>query len=97
MINTCESEHGVIIRAQTQCTPGYAISGTGIVFCSRHALVQRNGAGDLQKGEKYCNIDYLIFLALVGVTLSWIFITYNIGCQWSKKFHACMLDFPERM
>lgn len=48
----CESEHDAIVRAQTRCTPGYAVSGTGLVICSRHALVRRNGAGDLQKGEK---------------------------------------------
>ena len=51
-INTCESEHDAIVRAQTRCTPGYTVSGVGIVICSRHALVWRNGAGDLQKGEK---------------------------------------------
>lgn len=51
-INTCESEHDAIVRAQTRCTPGYAVSGTGLVVCSRHALVRRNGAGDLPKGEK---------------------------------------------
>ena len=47
--------------------------------------------------SRYCNMDYLIFSALVGVVLSWIFITYDIGCQWSKNFRARMLDFPEHM
>ena len=40
-------------------------------------------------------MDYLIFSALVSVVLPWIFITYDIGCQWSKKIHSRMLDFPE--
>ncbi|KDR65963.1 hypothetical protein GALMADRAFT_232763 [Galerina marginata CBS 339.88] len=96
-INTCESEHNTIVRAQTRCTPGYAVSGVGIVVCSRHALVRRTGAGDLQKGEKYCNMDFIIFAALLGILLPWIFITYNIGCQWSKNFRSCMSDFPEHM
>jgi len=52
-INTCESEHDAIVRAQTQCTPGYAVTGVGVVICSRHVLVRRNAAGDPQKGEKY--------------------------------------------
>ena len=42
-------------------------------------------------------MDYQIFSALVGVVLPWIFITYDIGCQWSKKFRSGMLDFPEHM
>jgi len=52
-INTCESKHDAIVRAQTRCTPGYAVTSVGVVICSRHALVRRNAAGDLQKGEKY--------------------------------------------
>ncbi|KIJ90500.1 hypothetical protein K443DRAFT_116509 [Laccaria amethystina LaAM-08-1] len=96
-INTCEAEHDAIVRAQTRCTPGYAVSGVGIVICSRHALVRRNGAGDLQKGEKYCNMDFIVFMSLIGVTLPWIFITYDIGCQWSKNFRSRMADFPEDM
>jgi len=104
----------VIVCAQTHCTPGYAVSGTAIVICSRHALIRRNGAGDLQKGEKYVfpvvkndctnffggryrNIDFIIFAALVSITLPWIFITYDIGCQWSKHFRSCMSEFPEHM
>jgi Kyakuja-Dileera-Zisupton transposase len=52
-INTCESEHDAIVRAGTRCTPGYAVSGAGLVLCSRHALVCRNGVADLHKGERY--------------------------------------------
>ncbi|EDR11734.1 uncharacterized protein LACBIDRAFT_324497 [Laccaria bicolor S238N-H82] len=98
----------------TRCTPGYAVSGTAIVICSRHALIRRNGAGDLQKGKKYifpvvkkdpanffvdryCNVDFIIFATLVGVMLPWIFITYDIGCQWSKNFRSHMSEFPEHM
>ncbi|KDR76587.1 hypothetical protein GALMADRAFT_67342 [Galerina marginata CBS 339.88] len=96
-INTCESEHDAIVRAQTRCTPGYAVSGVGVVICSRHSLIRRNGAGDLQKGEKYCNMDFLIFATLVGVIVTWILITYDIGCQWSKNFRSRMSEFPEHM
>ena len=42
-------------------------------------------------------MDYIIFAALVGIILPWIFITYDIGCQWSKNFRARMSDFPETM
>jgi hypothetical protein len=42
-------------------------------------------------------MDFLIFSALVGIILPWIFIMYNIGCQWSKNFLSCMAEFPEKM
>ena len=42
-------------------------------------------------------MDFIIFAALVGIVLPWIFITYDIGCQWSKNFRARMSDFPENM
>jgi hypothetical protein len=42
-------------------------------------------------------MDFLIFSALVGIILPWIFITYDIGCQWSKNFLSHMAEFPEKM
>jgi hypothetical protein len=52
-VNTCESRHDALVRAATRSTPGYGVSGAVVVICSRHCLVRRNGAGDLQLGEKY--------------------------------------------
>jgi len=52
-INTCESQHDALIRAGTRKSPGYAVSGVALVICSRHCMIRKNGAGDLQLGEKY--------------------------------------------
>ncbi|KIJ89495.1 hypothetical protein K443DRAFT_57950, partial [Laccaria amethystina LaAM-08-1] len=95
-INTCESQHDALVRAATRSSPGYAVSGAVVVICSRHCMI-RNGAGDLQKGEKYCNVDFVIFAALVGITLLRIVLTYDIACQWSKNFRKRMEDFPSEM
>ena len=38
-------------------------------------------------------MDYIIFAALVGVMLPWIFITYDIACQWSQNFRKRMSEF----
>lgn len=46
---------------------------------------------------RYCSMDFIIFATLVGVILPWIFITYDIGCQWSKNFRSRMSNFPEQM
>lgn len=51
-ISTCQSEHDAIMRAAVRRTPGYDVTGAGVVICSRHGLVRPNGVGDLQKGER---------------------------------------------
>ena len=99
----------------TRSSPGYAISGAVVVICSRHCLIRRNGAGDLQKGEKcvllnislssvtdlyvvrYCNVDFVIFYALMALNVYHIVLTYDIACQWSKKFRTRLEDFPPEM
>ena len=45
--------HDALVWAATRLTPGYAVSGAVVVICLRHCLVCRNGAGDLQLGQKY--------------------------------------------
>ena len=95
-----------------RCTPGYLVSGAGLVLCSQHALVCRNGVADLKKGEqyvfalslfaflikfRYCVIDYIIFSVLMGIMLPWIVLTYDIGCQWSKNMWKRNAEYPEAM
>ena len=60
-INACESQHDALIRAGTRSSPGYAVSGTTLVICSRHCMIRKHGAGDLQLGEK-CVFYLLLFI-----------------------------------
>ncbi|KAF8979024.1 hypothetical protein BDQ17DRAFT_1265123, partial [Cyathus striatus] len=85
LINSCESQHDAIVCAGIHSTPGYTVSGTGLTLYARHLLVCPNGVGDLPKGERYCNMDYIVLSALKGLKLPRVIITYDIGCQWSKK------------
>ncbi|PPQ80537.1 hypothetical protein CVT24_002657 [Panaeolus cyanescens] len=96
-INTCKSEHDAVLRANIRRTPGYSVTGAGLVICSRHCLVRPNGAGDLQKGERYCNMDYIIFSALAGLCLLRLVITYDIACQWSRNYRARMKTLPSNL
>ncbi|KAJ2911924.1 hypothetical protein MD484_g8492, partial [Candolleomyces efflorescens] len=84
---------GVSVR----CTPGYDVTGAGIVICSRHGFVRPNGAGNLQKGERYSNMDYIIFCALLWTTLAQVVITYDIACQWSKNMPKRMDKLPKKV
>ncbi|PPQ72949.1 hypothetical protein CVT25_004565 [Psilocybe cyanescens] len=92
-----QPEHDALVRASIQRTPGYVVTGSGLIVCLCHVMVCRNGAGDLQKGEKYCNMDFIALSAVTGIVLLWIVFTYDIGCQWSKNFASQMEDFPKNM
>ncbi|PIL23576.1 hypothetical protein GSI_14889 [Ganoderma sinense ZZ0214-1] len=74
--NTCSAEHNAIRQASFH-REGYIASGVGAILCARHALVRKNGAGDLQQGERQANMDYLFFVTLLGLILT-ILISYDI-------------------
>ena len=42
-------------------------------------------------------MDFIMFAALMGLTLLRIILTYDIICQWSKNFRKRMADFPPEM
>ncbi|KAG1866481.1 hypothetical protein C8R48DRAFT_747671 [Suillus tomentosus] len=89
--STCVS-HNAVNMADTKSSHGLAATGVGAVDCARHDMKLANGVGDLQKGEKYINMDYLVFSALLAFAVTMINISYDIACQWHKNFgHA-----PER-
>ena len=46
---------------------------------------------------RFSFIDFVVFFSLLGVILPWIVITYDIGCQWSKKMRKRMEDYPPEM
>lgn len=39
-------------HANTKYSRGYATTGVGVGVCARHEFIQKNGAVDLQKGER---------------------------------------------
>ncbi|KAF6743217.1 hypothetical protein DFP72DRAFT_1080520 [Ephemerocybe angulata] len=70
---------------------GLAASGVVAVVCTRHEFKIPNGVGDLQKGERYINVDYVLFSGLRIVTAKDLVISYDIICQWCKNL---MLRIP---
>ncbi|KAJ7194745.1 hypothetical protein GGX14DRAFT_537360 [Mycena pura] len=84
-------------RANNKRAKGLRASGIGSVSCSRHELFRANGTGDLQRGERYSNMDYLFFSCLVGTAILSIVASYNIACQWFRNFWTRMLKFPPAM
>ncbi|KAI0083406.1 hypothetical protein BDY19DRAFT_998587 [Irpex rosettiformis] len=93
--STCSAEHKAIRNANVPHS-GYLVSGTAACLCNRHMLVRANGLGDLQKGERYCTMDYVLLCALVGTKVP-VFLTYDIACQYSKNFAKRVREFPPCM
>ncbi|KAJ7018076.1 hypothetical protein C8F04DRAFT_977957, partial [Mycena alexandri] len=83
--------------ANNKRAKGLRASGVGSVSCSRHEMFQPLGTGDLQKGEKYSNMDYLFFSSLIGIMVLTVVASYDIACQWSRKFWSRAGAMPEQL
>ncbi|KAJ3516504.1 hypothetical protein NMY22_g14191 [Coprinellus aureogranulatus] len=83
--STC-SRHDAVNLADIRPGQGYAATGVATVECTRHNMKRPSAVCDLQKGERYSNMDYITACSLVvfGLTLLRSFlISYDIVCQWS--------------
>ncbi|KAJ3531990.1 hypothetical protein NMY22_g7930 [Coprinellus aureogranulatus] len=88
--STC-SRHDAVNLADIRPGQGYAATGVATVECARHNMKRPGGVCDLQKGEKYSNMDYIFVnsFILFGLALLRTFlISYDIACQWSIHLMA---------
>ena len=92
-MNTCGSRLRAIDHANAN-NVGYKASGVGAVVCARHTLVRRSGVTDLQRGERFLNMDYILFQTISKVKISQLMIIYDIACQWSKRLFQRAAGFP---
>ncbi|KAJ7468406.1 hypothetical protein B0H11DRAFT_1732318 [Mycena galericulata] len=83
-MNTC-SGLAALDYANTKFSRGYSTTGVGMGVCARHEFVQANGVGDLQKGERFANMDYIYASILTHKEPTLHKITsYDIACIWAK-------------
>ncbi|KAG1855622.1 hypothetical protein F4604DRAFT_1932270 [Suillus subluteus] len=95
--STCIS-HNAVNMADTKASNGLAAIGVRTIDCAQHDMKLLNGVGDLQKGEKYLNMDYIIFSALARFPhLTNINLSYNIACQWHKKLQDRIPGLPIKL
>ncbi|KAJ7790897.1 hypothetical protein B0H14DRAFT_2625555 [Mycena olivaceomarginata] len=74
-------------HANTKYVQGYAATGCGMITCGRHEIVCKNGVGDLQAGEKYGNMDYIVASAWRHLRdLLFFLLSYDIMCQWLAHY-----------
>jgi hypothetical protein len=72
-MSTC-SGLSALDHANTKFSRGYGSTGAGMGLCARHEFIQRNGAGDLQKGERYIIFGSLwcFYADITADTATWI-------------------------
>ncbi|TFK60201.1 hypothetical protein BDN72DRAFT_750605, partial [Pluteus cervinus] len=82
--STCSSHSAV---NNSRITDGLAASGVGSVGCARHDCFRPHSIGDLQKGERYANMDYLFLSSLQTVHYvdGDVVASYDIACQWCRN------------
>ncbi|KAG9310194.1 hypothetical protein JVU11DRAFT_9830 [Chiua virens] len=90
------SSHSTVNTADTKSMTGLATTGVRTFDCAQHGFKLPCGVGNLQKGEKYINMDYLVFSALhIFAPLLVLKISYDIACQWYKHLWSRMVQVPK--
>ncbi|TFK58945.1 hypothetical protein BDN72DRAFT_781409 [Pluteus cervinus] len=82
--STCNN-HDAIKSASVRGGKGIAASGVGTVDC-RHDMKRPTSIGDLQKGERYVNMDYMVVSSLKQNAPQRVSPSYDIMCQYIKHF-----------
>ncbi|KAF7441031.1 hypothetical protein PC9H_001380 [Pleurotus ostreatus] len=93
--NLCDSELRAVDHANKRRSQGYVSTGVAGVICARHGLVRRNGLGNLQKGERYANTDFIVLSTLKDHPFTRLVLSYDICCQWSRNLWNRITGFPE--
>ncbi|KAH9829181.1 uncharacterized protein C8Q71DRAFT_799831 [Rhodofomes roseus] len=94
--STC-SNHDAVKLANMRGSHGTAASGVATVECIRHDMKRPCSVGDLQKGERYVNMDYLFSSSIQHHTSGGdklrLVVSYDIACQWSVNLWDRMLRY----
>ncbi|KAK0433179.1 hypothetical protein EV421DRAFT_1910330 [Armillaria borealis] len=75
-------------HAESKGETGLRASGVAMCVCA-------TGVGDLQKGERYANMDYIIMSGISSLGLQNIFVSYDIACQWNINFTTQNAEMPQ--
>ncbi|KAI0054664.1 hypothetical protein BV25DRAFT_1816736 [Artomyces pyxidatus] len=96
----CSSTHSAWSSANMPAEKRFAINGVGAAICARHLFYRAQGVGDLQRGERYMNMDYIVLSSLTHTRgaseLNTFFFSYDISCQWNVNFYRRLAErFPD--
>ncbi|KAK7024177.1 hypothetical protein VNI00_016485 [Paramarasmius palmivorus] len=92
--NDCSSL-AAIKQANTKFNQGYATTGCLLCMCSRHEICEPNGVVNLNRGKKFLLGDYALgALQKLSSPLLKRVLSYDIACQYCKKFFHRMCSLP---
>ncbi|KAF9536717.1 hypothetical protein CPC08DRAFT_652023, partial [Agrocybe pediades] len=80
-ISTCVGFQA-LAKANTKFSVGLRYTGVGMTTCGRSEMIMPCGVGNLQKGERYANMDYIFASTIQNFLLPLVVISYDIACQW---------------
>ncbi|KAJ7160849.1 hypothetical protein C8R46DRAFT_904941, partial [Mycena filopes] len=95
-ISSCSGFQAMFL-ANMKRVKGLRTTGVAGVTCARHNMWRANGMGDLQVGERFCNLDFILLSALMTFALWYVVVSYDIACQYSRHFWERMQLLPEPM
>ncbi|RPD56066.1 hypothetical protein L226DRAFT_546322 [Lentinus tigrinus ALCF2SS1-7] len=79
------NNHDAVKLATLKGAVGLAASGVASVDCARHEVKRPCSTGDLQKGERYVNVDYLLHSSLQQNAPIDILASYDIACHFDRN------------
>ncbi|KAG6907526.1 hypothetical protein DXG01_008615 [Tephrocybe rancida] len=92
-ISTCNN-HDAIKSASIRGGKGIDASGTGKTECARHDMKRPVSVGDLQKGERYVNMDYFFLSSMGQNPPRHVVVSYDIACQWGRNLAKRCTIYP---
>ncbi|KAF8066722.1 hypothetical protein FPV67DRAFT_1768075 [Lyophyllum atratum] len=92
-ISTC-SNHDAIKSASIRGGKGVDASGVGKAECARHDMKRPVSVGDLQKGERYVNMDFFFLSSLTQNAPQRVVVSYDIACQWGRNLKSRCKIYP---
>ncbi|KAJ7133853.1 hypothetical protein C8R46DRAFT_923494 [Mycena filopes] len=95
-ISSCSGFQAMFL-ANAKRVKGLRVTGVAGVTCARHNMWRPNGIGDLQVGERFCNMDFVFFSAVLGFVLTYLVLSYDIACQFSKNIWTRMAKLPSKL
>ncbi|KAF8209732.1 hypothetical protein K438DRAFT_1571533 [Mycena galopus ATCC 62051] len=95
-ISSCSGFQAMFL-ANAKRVKGLRVTGVAGVTCARHNMWRANGLGDLQMGERYaCNMDFLLFGAVLNMIIMFLVVSYDVACQYSKHVWTRMESLPAK-
>ncbi|KAJ7058852.1 hypothetical protein C8F01DRAFT_1255258 [Mycena amicta] len=94
-VSTCIA-FAALMQKDTRLTTGLRVSGVGGCVCARHGILQALGLGDLQRGERYVNMDYILMHALGDARVKLLVLSYDIACQWKQNLRTRVINITAK-